>query len=122
MNITQVDVLTLSRWAAHQSRHIGSILTTADPREVLEGNVGNIDSRGVLRTGFGVDVKVALVEDDGPVDVVDVEVDVSDVVDVAVPDVFAGPGFKAGAVLASKVSDGVRRAGKREQRLPEHST
>lgn len=99
MNLTQRDILTHRRRTAHQTRDIRPVRATAHAREVAERDVGDVDGGGELRALGGLDVEVTLVEHDGPVDVVDVEVDVGDVVDVAVADVFAGPGFEAGAVL-----------------------
>lgn len=124
MNVTQRNVLTHGRRTAHQTRNNLPISSTTNTREIVESNVGDVDSTGELRAGLGVDVEVALVEHDGPVDVVDVEVDVGDVVDVAVADVFAGPGFEARAVLESDFSKltPLWRRGRERSDLPAHST
>ncbi len=75
------------------------ILSAARAREVDEIDVGDVDLAWVLGASCLVDVKVALIQYERRVGVFNVDVLVCDVVYVAVADVGAGPGFKAGAVL-----------------------
>lgn len=105
MDITQRNILTHGRRTAHQARNVRPVGAAAHAREVVEEDVGDVDGGGELRAGLGVDVEVALVKDDGPVDVVDVEVDVGYVVNVTIANIFSGPGFEAGAVLREEISD-----------------
>ena len=67
--------------------------------DVLEKNVRDVDLRRLRSADLRVDVEVASVEDDRPVDVLNVHAVVGDVVDVAISDVGAGPRLQASAVL-----------------------
>lgn len=82
-----------------------AVLTGTGAADVEEVDVGDVDFAGVLCAGGFVDVEVALVEDNGGVGVFDQNVLVGDVVDVAIADVGASPGFQASAVLPVEKGD-----------------
>jgi hypothetical protein len=68
---------------------------------VLKGDVGDIDGRRVLSTSSGVDVEVALIQDDGLVSVLNVNILVGDVVDTAIANIRSSPGLETGTSLDS---------------------
>lgn len=85
---------------ASEIGHDPPLLAAAGAADVDEVDVGDVDAAGVLGADGLVDVEVALVEHDGEVGVLDADVLVRDVADVAVADVRAGPGLEPRAVLA----------------------
>ena len=99
IDVLQPDVFADRSRAANQAGNILAFLAAADAMDVFEQDVRDIDPGGLSRADLWVDVEVAGVEDDGPVDVLDVHAVVGDVVDVAVSDVGAGPGLETSAVL-----------------------
>lgn len=88
-----------SKKEREETQHTSPILPRRAPGEVLKQHIAHIDATRVLGARRGVDVKIAGVEHDRPVGVVVVEVEVGDVLDIAVADVGAGPAFEACAVL-----------------------
>ena len=90
---------------ARQIRHDPALLPAARPVDIQELDVCDAHLARVRRAGSIVDVEVALVEHDGVVRVLDVDVLVRNVVDEAVADVRAGPSLEARAVLAVEQRD-----------------
>ena len=84
---------------ARQIRHDLAVLAAARAGDVDEVDVGDVDFAWVGSACRLVDVEVALVEHDGRVCVLDVDILVGDVVDESVADVRACPGLEARAVL-----------------------
>jgi hypothetical protein len=82
-----------------QISNYSPFLSRRRSRHVLESDVGEIYARRVSCTFSLIEIEVALVEDDGIIGVVDVDVFICDVVDAAVADVLSCPGFEAGSVL-----------------------
>lgn len=90
------------------TRQIGnnfSILATACSVYVQEVDVCNVHLRRVRCTGRLVDVEIALIKNDRSVSVLDVDILVGDVVDVAIADVGTGPRFEASTILSVEQGD-----------------
>lgn len=81
-----------------------SVLATACSRDVDEANVGDVDFRGISGTGSIVDVEVTLIKNDRSVGVLNVDVLVSNVVDVAISDICASPRLEASTVISVEQS------------------
>ena len=67
--------------------------------DILKGDVGDVDGRGILSTSGGVDVEVALIQDNGLVGILNVDILVGDVVDTAITNVRSSPGLETGTSL-----------------------
>lgn len=101
----QMDAVASSAWAASEIGNDLAVLTTACAVDVQEVDVGDVDFAWVRGAGCVVDVEVALVQNDGGICVLDVDVLVGDVIDISVANVWTSPGLETSAVLAVEQSD-----------------
>jgi len=86
-----MNTLTRRTWTAREICYDPALLTTACTVNVQEVDVGDVDVRRVCCARRLVDVEVALIEDNGIIRVLDVDVFVCDVADVTVADIWSGP-------------------------------
>jgi hypothetical protein len=92
--------VTCRTWATREIRHYFTCFPTTCAFNVDEVNVRNVDFARILCTGRLIDVEVALIQHNRTIGVFDVDVFVSNVVDISVPNVRPCPRFQARAILA----------------------
>lgn len=90
---------------ARQIRDNPPFLTRTTSIYILENDIRNVHFAWVRRARRLVDVEIALIEHNGIIGVLDMYVFIRYVVDVAVADVGAGPGFETCTVLAVEERD-----------------
>lgn len=76
-----------------------SILAGGGTVNVVKDDVGEVDCRRVGGALGGVDVEVALIQNDRSIGVLDMDVAVGYIVDATVSDILAGPCLETGSVL-----------------------
>lgn len=95
-----MNPITRRARAACQIRNHPAVLPTRAARDIDEIDVRDVHLARILRTRGLVDVEIALVKHDGRIRVLDDDVLVRHVVDVAIADVRPRPGLQTRAVLA----------------------
>lgn len=99
IDILKMDPVTSSTRTTRKIRHHLAVLPTARPRDVQEPDICDFDFGRVRCTSRLVDVEVALVKDDRCIRVLDVNVLVSNVVDITVANIRSSPSFETSTVL-----------------------
>lgn len=95
----QVDARANRVGRAGQINHLFAVLARRRAIDVVKDNVGDVDGGRVCCTLGCIDVEIALVQHNGLIGVLDVDVAVSDVVNASVADVLASPGLETGTIL-----------------------
>lgn len=84
---------------ASQINYLLAVLARGSAIDVVKDDVGDVDSGRVGCTLGRIDVEVALVQDNGGVGVLNMDVAVGDVVDASVANVLTSPGLETGTIL-----------------------
>lgn len=124
INVGELDAAADGVGRTSQVGNYLVLLTGRGAVDVGEGDVGHVHAGGVVGAFGGGDVKVTLVQHDGVIGVLDVDVLVGDVVDIAVSDILARPRLETGSVLVViilMISSERRRTTRRGSHLPGHS-
>jgi len=95
-----MNPITRRARAAGQIRNHPAVLPTRAARDIDEIDVCDVHLARILRTRGLVDVEITLVKHDGRIRVLDDDILVRHVVDVAIPDIRPRPGLQTRAVLA----------------------
>lgn len=104
-DIPQLDALAQGAGTARQIRHHIPSQAAARPPHILKHDVADVDPAGELPTRRRIPVKVALIQHNRRVRVLNVDVPIRYVAHVSVAHIGSRPGFQPRPVLAVKEGD-----------------
>jgi hypothetical protein len=95
-----MDAIASCTWTASQICHYLPLLSATGTIDVDKIDIRNVDITRILRTRRIVYIEVALIQYNGMIGILDVNVLVGDVVDISVPHIWTRPSLQTRSILA----------------------